>query len=78
MGNPYWIYETMVEENQCISIRQINGNDKFYLFLGKFIEKYSERIYKISKPSKLYDGSMVCIIHLEGTGEVHFDGKNGY
>ena len=78
MSKPYWIYETMAGNNQCVSIRQSNYDLNFYIFLGKFIEAHNKRILKISEPSPLYDGSIVCVIYLKGIDGVNFEGKDRY
>lgn len=78
MGNPYWIYETMAGDNQCVSIRQSDYNLNFYIFLGKFIEAHANRILIISEPSALYDGSIVCVVRLKGREGVEYQGKDNY
>ena len=79
MGNPYWMYEPIMFGTQCVSIRQSGVNnfgDDYYLFLGKFVSKYGNQILKISTPNKLYDGSLVCVIHLKNGTNVEFENQN--
>ena len=79
MDKPYWIYETTDGRNNCISIRcskKVNIND-YHDFIHKFIKSYYPRILNMDKPSKLYDGSMVCIVRLKGLDLVNFENQ-GY
>jgi hypothetical protein len=73
-NQPYWSYETSIGNELSVSIRMrtpVRLYD-YKIFLLDFIDKYKNRIFNKPTVILLSDGSLVCIIRLNGRGEITF------